>query len=238
MTLFYADVPTIVNGPAYGQPLVTRLKANKLNGRIRLFESFYYAPASGVAPAIADKIIWGKLPLRSRIINTLSVLRFSTGTAACTLNLGDNIVPARYLAATAVTTAGSVVPDVNGLTQTGTATTVNGSNVLSALVSIGAFQIGAGISGTGIPAGAFITGLQYSTTPGASTCTISSPATASGTTVAMTTLIGGYETADDSNSVANAYASTTDDCTLVSVVAGAQIANSQGLVLKVAYVQD
>jgi hypothetical protein len=36
----------------------------------------------------------------------------------------------------------------------------------------------------------------------------------------------------------NGFASTTDDCTLISVVAGAQVANNQAFTLKVAYVWD
>lgn len=238
MALFYADIQTIVNGPAYGQPLATRLKATKLNGRLRHFESLFVAPASGAAPAIADKIIWGKLPVRSRVINHLSRLTWNTGTASCTINLGDNVTAARYLAATAINATGNVVPLVNELINAGTGNVTLGSNVITALTSIGAFQVGANITGTGIPTGTLITSVQVSTTPGASQCTISAVATATNTTVALTTLCGGYEVTDDSNSVANVFASATDDCTLVSVVAGAQIANNQAIALKVAYTQD
>lgn len=238
MALFYADIQTTVNGPAFGQPLATRLKANKLNGRLRYFESLFVAPASGTAPAIADKIIWGKLPVRSRVINHASKLYWNTGTASSTLNLGDNVSAARYLAATAITSTGNAVPEANALINAGTGNVTLGSNVITGLTSIGAFQVGANITGTGIPTGTLITSVQVSTTAGASQCTISAVATATNSTVALTTLCGGYEVTDDSNSVANAFASTTDDCTLVSVVAGAQIANNQALVLKIAYVQD
>jgi hypothetical protein len=63
---------------------------------------------------------------------------------------------------------------------------------------------------------------------------------ATATNAAVTITVNGdsYETQDDSSNAANAYASATDDCTLISTVAGAQIANSQVLVLKVAYVTD
>ncbi len=238
MALFYADVQTVVNGPAFGQPLFTRLKANKLNGRVRHFESLFVAPASGVAPAIADKIVWGKLPVRSRVLGHLSKLYFNAGTAASTVNLGDNVNQARYLAATAITATGNAVPEANALINAGTGNTTLGSNVITGLTSIGAFQVGANITGAGIAAGTLITSVQVSTTVGASQCVISSAATATASAVALTTLCGGYEVTDDSNSLVNLFASVTDDCTLMSTVAGAQIANNQALVLKVAYVQD
>lgn len=234
MALFYADVPTIVNGPQYGQPPATRTKASKLGGRLRFAEFHYKAPASGTAPAIADKIIWGKLPVGARLVPHLSQLSWDTGTASCTVNLGDNIVPARHLAATAVTTTGSVIPAVSQLANAGTGNTVNGSNQVTALVSLGSFQVGFKITGTGIPAGTTILAIDR----GGKSLTLSAAATADGTTVALSTAGGGYEFTDDTNSVANAFASTTDDATLVSVVAGAQIANNQSLVLKVAFVQD
>lgn len=166
VVLNYSDLATSINGPAYGQPLVNRVKANKFNGRIRFFEATFTAPASGVLPAIGDKIVWGKLPTKARVIGHLSKLYWSTGTASCTLNLGDNVSAARHLAATAITTAGGAVPEA---------------------------------------------------------------AAASGAV---------FETSDDSNNVSNSFGSTTDDCTLISVVAGAQIANNQVLTLKVAYVTD
>jgi hypothetical protein len=234
MATFYADIPTTANGPAYGQPMSNRMKANKLNGRVRYFEATFKAPATGTAPAIGDKIIWGKLPVGARIVNHMSKLYFDAGTASSTLNLGDNVVPARHLAATSVAALGNAVPEVSALVNSGTANTVNGSNQISALVSQGSFQVGFKITGTGIPAGTTITAVDRA----GRTATLSAAATADGTAVAMTLTGGGYEVTDDSNSVANAYASTTDDATLCSVVAGAQIANNQTLVLKVAYVQD
>ena len=147
MANFFADIQTTINGPASGQPLFTRMKANKLNGRVRHFESLFVAPASGVAPAIADKIFWGKLPVRSRIINHLSRLTWNTGTAACTINLGDNVSAARYLAATAINATSNAVPLVNELINAGTGNVTINSNVITGLTSIGAFQAGANITG-------------------------------------------------------------------------------------------
>lgn len=82
-----------------------RNKVNKLHGRIRYFESTYTAPATGT-PQIADTITWGSLPVGARVIGHLSELNWSTGTASCTLNLGDAVTAARHLAATSVSTAG------------------------------------------------------------------------------------------------------------------------------------
>ncbi len=234
MATFYADIPTLVNGPAYGQPVQNRIKVNKLAGRIRYMEAMYQAPSSGTAPAIGDKIVWGKLPVPARIIPYLSELRWTTGTASCTLNLGDSIVAARHLVATAVTTAGAATPAASAISQTGTGNITTGSTQITGLVSVGAFQVGYNITGTGIPLGAYITGLDKV----GKTCTISAAATATTSTLAITTNGGAYETSDDSNSIANLYAGTLDDATLVSVVAGAQIANNQVLVLRIAYVQD
>ena len=234
MANYYADVQNVVNGPAYGQPLATRVKTNKHGGRLRYFEAFFVVPAGTLA--IADKIIWGKLPLKSRIVNHLSKLVFSAGTASSTLNLGDNIVAARHLAATSVASAGSAVPTASEQANTGTANTTNGSNVITVASSPGAFQVGALIAGTGIPANTTITGVS-DTKIGAS-ITLSSQATATGSGVTMTVTGGGYETTDDSNNVANGFASTTDDCTLTSTVAGAVLAAGQVITLKVAYVQD
>lgn len=234
MATYYADLQTVVNGPAYGQPLQTRVKSNKQNGRVRYFESAFVAPASGASPAIADKIVWGKLPLGARIVGHLSKLYWTTGTAACTLNLGDNVSAARHLAATAITTAGGAVPEASAITNAGTGNITINSQQITGLTSVGAFQIGLNIAGTGIPAGATILSVDKN----GKTATISAAATATTSALAITTNGAGYEFTDDSNNIGNSFASTTDDATLVSTVAGAQIANNQVLVLKVAYVQD
>lgn len=87
-----------------------KVKVNKQHGRVRFFESTYTAPATGM-PAIADTITWGSLPVGARVIGHLSQLRWGTGTASSTLNVGDAASAARHLAATAITTAGSAVPE-------------------------------------------------------------------------------------------------------------------------------
>lgn len=165
MALVHSDLQTAVNGPAYGNAPTTRVKASKFGGRLRVFQATYTAPATGM-PAIGDKIIWGKLPVKARVLGYLSRLAWSAGAASCTLNLGDNVSAARHLAATAVTTAGSATPSV---------AEANGAS---------------------------------------------------------------FETSDDSNSIGNAFGSSTDDCTLISTVAGAAIGASQVITLTVVYVTD
>lgn len=93
-----------------------RNKVNAQHGRLRYFESTYTAPATGM-PTIADTITWGDLPVGARIVGHLSQMRWGAGTASSTLNLGDAASAARHVAATAITAAGSVVPEaasVNG----------------------------------------------------------------------------------------------------------------------------
>ena len=85
-----------------------RTKANKQGGRIRWFESTYTAPAAG-APAIADTITFGTLPVGARIIGPLSSLNVSAGTASCTLAIGDAATANRHLAATGITSAGNTL---------------------------------------------------------------------------------------------------------------------------------
>lgn len=97
------------NAAALASTPPTRVKVNKQHGRIRYFESTFDAAVKG-APAIADTITWGSLPLGARVIGHLSELNWSTGTASSTLNLGDAASAARHLAATAITTAGVAVP--------------------------------------------------------------------------------------------------------------------------------
>lgn len=234
MALFYADLPTIANGPAFGQPLANRAKANRLNGRVRYFEAIFVAPPSGTAPAIADKIVFGKLPAKARILGHLSKMYWNTGTAACTLNLGDNVVAARHLAATAINATGNAVPEVSALINSAVGDATINTNTLLNVKSIGAFGIGDLVTGTGIPAGTLVTAIDYN----GKIVTLSANATATNATVAITVTGSSYETQDDSNNVGNGYASTTDDCTLIGTVAGAQIANNQVISLKIAYVQD
>jgi hypothetical protein len=165
MAFVYSDLQTVVNGPAFGQPLSNRVKANKFAGRIRVFRATYTAPAAGM-PGIGDKIVWGKLPVKARPLGYLGRLEFAVGTASCTINLGDNVSAARHLAATSIAAAGSAIP---------TAASANGAD---------------------------------------------------------------FETSDDSNSLGNNFGSATDDCTLISTVAGAQVAANQVITLTMPYVTD
>ena len=159
----FSTEQTLINGPVSGLAPATRVKANRLNGRIRIFTATITTPAGMV---IGDKIFWGKLPQGARPIGHLGRLEWSTGSASSTLNLGDNVSAARHLAATAVTTAGSAIP---------TAASANGAI---------------------------------------------------------------FETTEDSNNVGNGFASATDNCTLVSVVAGATLQTGQVITLTMPYVQD
>jgi hypothetical protein len=233
--LFYADVP-IQEDQNVGTavPPTQRLKVNRAHGRVRYKEFLFIAPSSGTAPAIADKIVWGKLPKRARFIGNMSKLYFNAGTASCTINLGDNLVAARHLAATSIAALGNAVPEAASLVSTTTGDIVIGSNQISDLRSMGGIQLGNLIVGTGIPLGSKITGVDFA----AKTCTISNVATATTGDLAITVTGLNYEVSDDSNSAANAYASATDDSTLISTVAGAQVANNQVIKLIAAYVMD
>lgn len=163
MAIVYSTEQTTINGPASGLAPATRVKANRMGGRIRVFTATYTVAGT---VAVADKIVWGKLPVKARPLGYLGRLEWSAGAASSTLNLGDNVSAARHLAATAVTSASSAVP---------TAASANGAI---------------------------------------------------------------FETSDDSNSVANSFGSSTDDCTLISTVAGATLQVGQVITLTMPYVQD
>lgn len=232
MATYFSDLQTLNNGPAFGNNPQTRVKVNRQHGRIRFMESTFVTPAGGLA--IADKIVWGKLPQKSKILGHLSQLRFTVGTASATLNLGDSIVPARHLAATSIATAGTATPNVADITQSTTGNITTGSTLVTGLTSLGGISVGYTISGTGIPAGATVAAIDLM----ARTLTLSAAATATTAALAITVVGGAYETQDDSNSVGNNFASTTDDCTLQSVLAGAGMPAGQVVTLKVAYVND
>lgn len=87
----------------------TLTKPNLQGGDIQVFVSTYTVPASG-GPGIGEYISWGFLPFGARLMPTTK-LYFAAGAASSTLNLGDPVTPARYLAATAVTSAGSAVAE-------------------------------------------------------------------------------------------------------------------------------
>lgn len=234
MAKFTADYQRIIDGPAFGQPLANRAKANRQLGRIRTFESLFVAPAAGVAPAIADVIIWGKLPQKSRILGHLAKMYWNAGTAACTINLGDSLSATRHVIATAINAAGSVICDNQALVNAAVGDATINTNSLTNVKAIGAFVVGALVVGTGIPAGTLVTGIDYPS----KVVFLSANATATNAAVALTVTGASFETADDSSNVANGYGSTTDDCTLQSVVAGAQIANNQCIKLVMPIVLD
>lgn len=234
MADFIADVQSFLNTPVSGLAPATRLKVNRVNGRVRLFHSLFKAPVSGTAPAIADRIIWGRLPVGARILGNLSRLDWNTGTASCTLNLGDNTLAARHLAATAITTAGSAVPAAAMFSSTALCDTTIGSTTLTNVRGIGAFGIGDLITGTGIATAATVVGIDKA----AKTVIMSLAATATNANQTITAVGTPYETSDDTANVMNAYTSTYDDSTLISTVAGAQVANNQMISLAMAYVLD
>lgn len=231
---FPADLQTLLDGPVYGFNPATRMKANRVHGRIRMFESIFVAPSAGAAPAIADKIIWGRLPVRARLLGHLGRLDFNAGTAACTLNVGDQFVAARHLAATAINAAGTATPSAAVFSNTSLADTTINSPVLTNVKSIGAYTIGDLVTGAGIAAASKVIGIDYV----AKTVTLSLNATATAAAQTMTVVGSAYETTDDSSNAANGYASATDDCTLISTVAGAQIANNQVIRLLMPFVHD
>lgn len=234
MANFIADLQTLLDGPQYGLPPTTRMKASRVNGRVRIWESIFKAPSSGTAPAIGDKIIWGKLPVRARILGHLGLLNFNAGTASCTINLGDQFLATRHLAATAINAAGSAVPNGAIFSNTATVDNTSGSTVLFNVKSIGAFTVGDLVTGTGIATASTVVSIDYV----AKTVTLSLACTSSNSTVTATVVGSAYETTDDSSNISNAYASATDDCTLISTVAGAQVANNQIITLKMVYAHD
>jgi len=87
----------------------TLTKPNLQGGDIQVFISTYTVPASG-GPGIGEYISWGFLPFGARLMPGTK-LYFAAGAASSTLNLGDPVTPARYLAATAVTSAGNAVAE-------------------------------------------------------------------------------------------------------------------------------
>lgn len=111
-----------------------RVKSNKQHGRIRYFEATYTAPATGM-PAVADTIEWGSLPVGVRVIGHLSQLRWGAGTAASTLNLGDAGSADRHLAATAITSAGSAVPEAAAAAGVASFETTDATNKLISTIA-------------------------------------------------------------------------------------------------------
>lgn len=91
---------------AFPQQLV---KPNLQGGDVQVFISTFTVPATG-GPAIGEYISWGFLPFGARLMPTTK-LYCSAGAASSTLNLGDPVVPARYLVATSVAAAGSATAE-------------------------------------------------------------------------------------------------------------------------------
>lgn len=109
MANFYSTEQTTFNATASGNAPATRVKANKWGGRVRIFEAQYTALGTEVVGSV---IVWGKLPIKARVMGHLGRLRWSAGAASSTLTVGDNVTAARHLAATSVTAAGTATPDV------------------------------------------------------------------------------------------------------------------------------
>lgn len=84
---------------AYPQTLV---KPNLQGGDLQAFISTYTVPAGG--QPIADVISWGYLPFGARLMPGTAIY-CSAGTASSTINLGDPVTPARYMAASSAASA-------------------------------------------------------------------------------------------------------------------------------------
>jgi hypothetical protein len=82
----------------------TLVAGHQQGGELRVLFSTLTNPSAG-GVAVGEVITWGFLPVGARVI--FGYLSWSTGTASSTLNIGDRATPARYLAATAITTAGA-----------------------------------------------------------------------------------------------------------------------------------
>lgn len=156
MATFYSTEQTTLNGPANGNAPATRIKANLQGGRIRVFQASYTVPAGGLS--IADKIVWGKLPIKARVLGHLGYVSFSAGTASCTLNLGDNASAARHLAATAINAAGTAVPSVASASGASFETSDDTANQGNAFVSANDnCTLISVVAGAGMPAGQVVT---------------------------------------------------------------------------------
>lgn len=123
-----------------------RLESYDLGGKLRFATIQYTAPASGT-PQIGDVIIWiPSLPKGARVLAHLSRLDWSAGTASSTATLGDGHTANRYLAATAITSAGGAA----GTTLANGATYVTGTNASDT-------QIQSTIAGAAVAASQVIT---------------------------------------------------------------------------------
>lgn len=82
------------------------VRTNQFGGEVQVLISTVTIPAAG-GPIIGESITWGTLPQGARLL-PFSQIYNSAGAASSTINLGDRAAPARYLAATAVTSAGTI----------------------------------------------------------------------------------------------------------------------------------
>lgn len=80
----------------------TLVKPNAQGADVQVFISTFTVPAGGLA--IADVISWGFLPLGARLMPGSAVF-CAAGTASSTINLGDAVAPARYMAASSAAAA-------------------------------------------------------------------------------------------------------------------------------------
>lgn len=106
-----------------------KIKVNLNHGRVRYAVGLWAANAA--APQVADILYFVRLPVGARILGYNSRLSWNAGTAASTMNLGDNASVARHLAATAINAAGQAVPEAVTLNLgvTGYETTDGGTSV-------------------------------------------------------------------------------------------------------------
>lgn len=104
------------------------------HGRVRYFMSTITVAAGS---AIADTITWATLPVGARFLGNMSKLYFAAGAASSTLNLGDSGSAARYLAATAVTSAGSATPEAANASGATYKTTSSTNTLISTVAGAG-----------------------------------------------------------------------------------------------------
>lgn len=132
MANFQASGASYALGAANAKP-----NAVAAQGKVRYWFSTITVAAGN---AVADVIQWGTLPNGSRVLGHLSKLYFAAGAASSTLNLGDAATPARYLAATSVTAAGSAVPEAANASGAGFVYTAD--TILQSVVAGAGLQTG------------------------------------------------------------------------------------------------
>lgn len=216
-----------------------KIRVDQMQGRIRTFESLYSAPASGTTPAAADKIIWGRLPIGAVLLMHLARVDFNTGTATSTMGLGDSTLAARHLVGTtAISATGSAVPSAQAFIKTGVADVASGFFVMTNVKGMGAFTVGDLVTGTGIPAASYVSAIDLANRSVTFTNLAATPASATNAAVTVTSTGHNYRVSDNSANADNLYVSTTDDATMMSTIATAQVANNQQIRVQVPFVLD